>query len=143
MQIRTEGLDSELDSYPGGLGSQDLDSALKESPAKWKFVVGHHAIRSVSIHGDTKELVELLLPILKVTTVVNLVNLTIIQSIQSLILEQFFQTMPTETSRKYISSRLCSRQMASICTLTGTTTASSTSAARTGIQKLIQTVPSL
>ncbi|MQM01670.1 hypothetical protein Taro_034436 [Colocasia esculenta] len=48
---------------------KDLDSALKQSPAKWKFVVGHHAIRSVSTHGDTKELVELLLPILKANDV--------------------------------------------------------------------------
>ena len=40
--------------------------ALKESTAKWKFVIGHHAIRSVSIHGDTTELVEELLPVLKV-----------------------------------------------------------------------------
>lgn len=40
--------------------------ALKESTATWKFVVGHHAIRSISIHGDTIELAEELLPILKV-----------------------------------------------------------------------------
>lgn len=44
---------------------KDLDMALKESSAKWKVVVGHHAIRSVSVHGDTVELVEELLPILK------------------------------------------------------------------------------
>ncbi|PKA52207.1 Purple acid phosphatase 17 [Apostasia shenzhenica] len=44
---------------------QDLDWALKDSRAPWKFVIGHHTIRSVSEHGDTEELVEMLLPILK------------------------------------------------------------------------------
>ncbi|KAL5204872.1 hypothetical protein ABZP36_009743 [Zizania latifolia] len=44
---------------------KDLDAALKQSTATWKVVVGHHAIRSVSEHGDTQELVQLLLPILK------------------------------------------------------------------------------
>ncbi|KAI0498932.1 hypothetical protein KFK09_019830 [Dendrobium nobile] len=44
---------------------KDLDEALKESRAAWKFVVGHHTIRSVSEHGDTEELLENLLPILK------------------------------------------------------------------------------
>ncbi|XP_020275403.1 purple acid phosphatase 3-like isoform X1 [Asparagus officinalis] len=44
---------------------KDLDMALRESTATWKFVIGHHAIRSVSIHGDTVELVDELLPILK------------------------------------------------------------------------------
>ncbi|KAL3512486.1 hypothetical protein ACH5RR_025203 [Cinchona calisaya] len=43
----------------------DLESALRESAAKWKIVVGHHAIRSVGHHGDTKELVDRLLPILQ------------------------------------------------------------------------------
>ncbi|KAJ6805423.1 purple acid phosphatase 3-like [Iris pallida] len=44
---------------------KDLDTALKESTAAWKFVVGHHTMRSVSEHGDTVELLENLLPILK------------------------------------------------------------------------------
>lgn len=44
---------------------QDLEIALMESRAKWKFVVGHHAIRSVGHHGDTQELVQQLLPILE------------------------------------------------------------------------------
>ncbi|XP_039824058.1 purple acid phosphatase 4-like [Panicum virgatum] len=44
---------------------KDLASALKRSKATWKIVVGHHAIRSVSEHGDTQELVQQLLPILK------------------------------------------------------------------------------
>ncbi|CAN6465725.1 unnamed protein product [Victoria cruziana] len=43
----------------------DLDSALTQSPAKWKIVVGHHTIRSVGHHGDTVELQNLLLPILE------------------------------------------------------------------------------
>jgi tartrate-resistant acid phosphatase type 5 len=45
---------------------QDLDEAMKKSTARWKIVVGHHTLRSVSDHGDTKELLELLLPVLKV-----------------------------------------------------------------------------
>lgn len=45
---------------------KDLDFALKTAtPAAWKIVVGHHTIRSVSDHGDTIELVDQLLPILK------------------------------------------------------------------------------
>ena len=43
----------------------DLDLALKESTATWKFVVGHHTMRSVSDHGDTQELLDLMLPVLK------------------------------------------------------------------------------
>jgi tartrate-resistant acid phosphatase type 5 len=45
---------------------KDLDAALKRSNAPWKIVVGHHAIRSVSRHGDTEELLQLLLPTIKV-----------------------------------------------------------------------------
>ncbi|KAL5545089.1 hypothetical protein UlMin_008873 [Ulmus minor] len=48
---------------------KDLDSALRNSAAKWKFVVGHHAIKSVGHHGETKELVEQLLPILEANNV--------------------------------------------------------------------------
>ncbi|PQP95430.1 purple acid phosphatase 17 [Prunus yedoensis var. nudiflora] len=44
---------------------QDLKVALNKSTAKWKIVVGHHAIRSVGHHGDTPELISLLLPVLK------------------------------------------------------------------------------
>ncbi|KAF3792416.1 Purple acid phosphatase 3 [Nymphaea thermarum] len=44
---------------------KDLDTALKQSPAKWKIVVGHHTIRSVGHHGDTVELQNLLLPVLE------------------------------------------------------------------------------
>ncbi|XP_042480369.1 purple acid phosphatase 3-like [Macadamia integrifolia] len=48
---------------------KELDLALMESPAKWKIVIGHHAIRSVGHHGDTEELVNQLLPILKANNV--------------------------------------------------------------------------
>ncbi|XP_010936863.1 purple acid phosphatase 3 [Elaeis guineensis] len=48
---------------------KDLDKALKESSATWKIVVGHHTMRSVSDHGDTQELLTLLLPILKANEV--------------------------------------------------------------------------
>uniref|UniRef100_A0A0E0CXP7 Purple acid phosphatase n=1 Tax=Oryza meridionalis TaxID=40149 RepID=A0A0E0CXP7_9ORYZ len=44
---------------------KDMDEAMKKSTAKWKIAVGHHTIRSVSDHGDTKELLQLLLPVLK------------------------------------------------------------------------------
>uniref|UniRef100_A0A2P2JLX6 Purple acid phosphatase n=2 Tax=Rhizophora mucronata TaxID=61149 RepID=A0A2P2JLX6_RHIMU len=48
---------------------KDVELALRVSRAKWKIVVGHHAIRSIGHHGDTKELVEKLLPILKANNV--------------------------------------------------------------------------
>ncbi|GJN30826.1 hypothetical protein PR202_gb19164 [Eleusine coracana subsp. coracana] len=44
---------------------KELDVAMKKSTAKWKIAVGHHTMRSVSDHGDTTELVQLLLPVLK------------------------------------------------------------------------------
>ncbi|PIA35975.1 hypothetical protein AQUCO_03400104v1 [Aquilegia coerulea] len=48
---------------------KDVESALKYSTTKWKIVVGHHTIRTAGGHGDTKELVDLLLPILKANDV--------------------------------------------------------------------------
>ncbi|GFZ21365.1 Calcineurin-like metallo-phosphoesterase superfamily protein [Actinidia rufa] len=48
---------------------KDLELALRESNANWKIVVGHHAIRSVSHHGDTPELIDQLLPMLKANNV--------------------------------------------------------------------------
>lgn len=48
---------------------KDLKLALSESKAKWKIVVGHHAIRSIGHHGDTEELVSKLHPILKANNV--------------------------------------------------------------------------
>ncbi|XP_074588776.1 purple acid phosphatase 17-like [Curcuma longa] len=44
---------------------KDLAAALQESTAPWKIVIGHHTMRSVSEHGDTPELIALLLPVLK------------------------------------------------------------------------------
>ncbi|TVU47791.1 hypothetical protein EJB05_07400 [Eragrostis curvula] len=44
---------------------KDLDKEMKKSTAKWKIAVGHHTMRSVSDHGDTTELLQLLLPVLK------------------------------------------------------------------------------
>ncbi|KAL5995514.1 Purple acid phosphatase 17 [Asimina triloba] len=48
---------------------EGLESALKESSATWKIVVGHHAIRSAGHHGDTHELGKLMLPILRANNV--------------------------------------------------------------------------
>ncbi|XP_021909905.1 purple acid phosphatase 3-like [Carica papaya] len=48
---------------------RDLEKALRESNAKWKIVVGHHAIRSAGHHGDTRELIQLLLPMMKANNV--------------------------------------------------------------------------
>ncbi|TXG57117.1 hypothetical protein EZV62_018430 [Acer yangbiense] len=48
---------------------KDMDLALRESSAKWKIVIGHHAIRSAGYHGDTPELIHHLLPILKANNV--------------------------------------------------------------------------
>ncbi|KAF7827537.1 purple acid phosphatase 17-like [Senna tora] len=44
---------------------KDLEEALVNSSATWKFVVGHHAIRSIGHHGDTLELIKLVTPMLK------------------------------------------------------------------------------
>jgi len=48
---------------------KDVESALEKSTARWKIVVGHHAIRSVGHHGDTKELEKRLLPVLQANNV--------------------------------------------------------------------------
>ncbi|WCJ42151.1 purple acid phosphatase 17 [Euphorbia peplus] len=48
---------------------KEVEMALKKSNAKWKIVVGHHAIRSIGHHGDTQELVKKLLPILEANNV--------------------------------------------------------------------------
>ncbi|VAH49482.1 unnamed protein product [Triticum turgidum subsp. durum] len=44
---------------------QDLDDALAASNATWKVVVGHHPVSSGCEHGNTTELREHLLPLLK------------------------------------------------------------------------------
>ncbi|KAG8090657.1 hypothetical protein GUJ93_ZPchr0011g28489 [Zizania palustris] len=43
----------------------DLGDALLQSNATWKIVVGHHTISSACGHGNTSELVAMLLPLLK------------------------------------------------------------------------------
>ncbi|KAJ1393731.1 Metallo-dependent phosphatase-like [Sesbania bispinosa] len=48
---------------------KDFKAALVKSNARWKIVVGHHAIRSIGHHGDTPELVKHLIPILKANNV--------------------------------------------------------------------------
>ncbi|BBH04210.1 purple acid phosphatase 3 [Prunus dulcis] len=48
---------------------KDLDFALRNSSANWKVVVGHHTIRSIGHHGDTKEVVDQILPILEANNV--------------------------------------------------------------------------
>ncbi|KAL5748724.1 hypothetical protein ACOSQ2_026021 [Xanthoceras sorbifolium] len=48
---------------------KDLESALMSSVATWKIVIGHHAIRSIGHHGDTKELIHHILPILEANNV--------------------------------------------------------------------------
>ncbi|KAK4768498.1 hypothetical protein SAY87_003639 [Trapa incisa] len=53
---------------------KDLDLALRSSQARWKVVVGHHTIRSIGHHRSTKELGNLLLPILKANTVDMYIN---------------------------------------------------------------------
>ncbi|WJX46948.1 Purple acid phosphatase 7 [Trifolium repens] len=53
---------------------KDVDSALVQSKAKWKIVVGHHTIKTAGHHGNTQELVELLLPILKSNNVDAYIN---------------------------------------------------------------------
>lgn len=44
---------------------KDVDSALKDSTAKWKIVVGHHTMKSAGTHGNTQEINAYLLPILE------------------------------------------------------------------------------
>ncbi|KAL5203838.1 hypothetical protein ABZP36_008709 [Zizania latifolia] len=43
----------------------DLGDALSQSNATWKIVVGHHTISSGCEHGNTSELVAMLLPVIK------------------------------------------------------------------------------
>lgn len=61
---------SVLNMVPYHLRQQNLETALQNSTANWKIVVGHHTIRSIGHHGETKELVKTLLPILEVVSLV-------------------------------------------------------------------------
>ena len=42
-----------------------IDSVLSHSAARWKIVAGHHPVYSGGVHGNTKELVERLKPVLE------------------------------------------------------------------------------
>ncbi|KAJ6677189.1 TARTRATE-RESISTANT ACID PHOSPHATASE TYPE 5 [Salix viminalis] len=53
---------------------KDLESALQDSNANWKIVVGHHPIRSIGHHGETKELKMQLLPLLEANNVDMYIN---------------------------------------------------------------------
>ncbi|KAJ6340480.1 hypothetical protein OIU77_008275 [Salix suchowensis] len=53
---------------------KDLESALQDSNANWKIVVGHHPIRSIGHHGETKELKKQLLPLLEANNVDMYIN---------------------------------------------------------------------
>ncbi|GAB4855462.1 Purple acid phosphatase 8 [Ancistrocladus abbreviatus] len=64
---------SPVEEYRSNL-LKDVDAALKESNAQWKIVVGHHTLQSAGHHGNTKELVEQLLPILQANDVDLYVN---------------------------------------------------------------------
>ncbi|RDX60961.1 Purple acid phosphatase 8, partial [Mucuna pruriens] len=53
---------------------KDVNSALAQSRAKWKMVVGHHTINSAGHHGNTQELKRLLVPILEANNVDAYIN---------------------------------------------------------------------
>ncbi|KAL3628498.1 hypothetical protein CASFOL_027544 [Castilleja foliolosa] len=53
---------------------RDLRTNLKRSNATWKIVVGHHPIKSAGKQGDTRELVQQLLPILQANKVPIYIN---------------------------------------------------------------------
>ncbi|QCD89451.1 acid phosphatase [Vigna unguiculata] len=55
---------------------KDLEEALVKSSARWKIVVGHHAIRSIGHHGDSVELINHLVPLLKIVFVLLCVHLS-------------------------------------------------------------------
>jgi hypothetical protein len=42
-----------------------LDEAIKRSSARWKIAYGHHPIYNDGAHGDSRQLIEQLLPLLK------------------------------------------------------------------------------
>jgi hypothetical protein len=110
-----------FNSDPLSLCGQDLDEAMKKSTATWKIAVGHHTMRSVSDHGDTKELLQLLLPVLQVLLQTIYVHNISFQRAQ--LKKEFYDN----NSMPYIS-----RPTTSTSTSTGTTTAWSTLAAGTG-----------
>jgi acid phosphatase len=64
--------DGEYDSFIDEINSQDpeqqlkwIDSILSNSTAKWKIVVGHHPVYTGGEHGNSKDLIEKLEPLLE------------------------------------------------------------------------------
>jgi tartrate-resistant acid phosphatase type 5 len=55
QQVATQDAPQQLDWFK---------AALADSKARWKIVIGHHPIYSGGEHGDTRELVESILPLL-------------------------------------------------------------------------------
>ncbi|KAK7399893.1 hypothetical protein VNO78_11088 [Psophocarpus tetragonolobus] len=53
---------------------KDVNSALAQSKAKWKMVVGHHTINSAGHHGNIEELKHQLVPILEANNVDAYIN---------------------------------------------------------------------
>ncbi|XP_028767086.1 purple acid phosphatase 3 [Neltuma alba] len=53
---------------------EEVDSALKNSKATWKLVIGHHTIKSAGHHGNTQELEAQLVPILEANDVDAYIN---------------------------------------------------------------------
>ncbi|KAI9074087.1 hypothetical protein K1719_043932 [Acacia pycnantha] len=53
---------------------KEVDSALKNSKATWKLVVGHHTIKTAGHHGNTQELEAQLVPILEANEVDAYIN---------------------------------------------------------------------
>lgn len=53
---------------------KEVDSALKNSKATWKLVIGHHTIKSAGHHGNTQELEAKLVPILEANEVDAYIN---------------------------------------------------------------------
>ncbi|RYR17161.1 hypothetical protein Ahy_B03g061944 isoform A [Arachis hypogaea] len=66
----------EVDYYHAYMSRQvmDVDFALGQSKAKWKIVVGHHTIKSAGHHGNTVEVEQQFLPILKARNVDAYIN---------------------------------------------------------------------
>ena len=62
---KTEEIDEgmELDSTDYRAQLQWLEGQLRASSARWKVVVGHHALYSGGVHGDNKGMIERLEPI--------------------------------------------------------------------------------
>jgi tartrate-resistant acid phosphatase type 5 len=55
-QVSTQDVREQQDWFKG---------ALAASKAPWKIVIGHHPIYSGGLHGDTKELIKTILPLLR------------------------------------------------------------------------------